>query len=228
MRDGSPSLFPCWSCRTLCLLRSLASCRCRVNRSTVSARRVDFPRCRVGHREAMRGLGPPFRLCPSTKESRLCFTSAGKPWHSDACDQLITSNRHPRGLETLVVETEHAAMFLFRRAERDPWANSRRKLHRLQTLMTKRFDWSRGDREKTESRLAQTAAACGLGMWCTWLPFALPQRWPFCWWVLVAVDHFSRRAWVSASSRIDATVAGVHAVGADVTSCGGGTQVHRV
>ena len=39
-----------------------------------------------------------------------------------------------------------------------------------------------------------TAVPCGLGMWCTWLPFALPQRWPFCWWVLVAVDHFSRRA----------------------------------
>ena len=39
-----------------------------------------------------------------------------------------------------------------------------------------------------------TAVPAGAGMWCAWLPFALPQRWPFCWWVLVAVDHFSRRA----------------------------------
>jgi transposase InsO family protein len=39
-----------------------------------------------------------------------------------------------------------------------------------------------------------TAVPTGVGMWCGWLPFALPQRWPFCWWVLVAVDHFSRRA----------------------------------
>ena len=31
------------------------------------------------------------------------------------------------------------------------------------------------------------------GFWTTWLPFALPQRWPFCWWVAVVVDHFSRR-----------------------------------
>ena len=31
------------------------------------------------------------------------------------------------------------------------------------------------------------------GFWATWLPFALPQRWPFCWWVVVVVDHFSRR-----------------------------------
>ncbi len=25
-----------------------------------------------------------------------------------------------------------------------------------------------------------------------WFPFSLPQRWPFCWWVAVAVDQFSR------------------------------------
>ncbi len=25
------------------------------------------------------------------------------------------------------------------------------------------------------------------------MPWALPQRWPFCWWIAVAVDHFSRR-----------------------------------
>ena len=31
------------------------------------------------------------------------------------------------------------------------------------------------------------------GFWTTWLPFALPQRWHFCWWVAVVVDHFSRR-----------------------------------
>jgi transposase InsO family protein len=32
-----------------------------------------------------------------------------------------------------------------------------------------------------------------LGFWTAWLPFALPQRWPFCWWLAVAVDHYSRR-----------------------------------
>jgi putative transposase len=31
------------------------------------------------------------------------------------------------------------------------------------------------------------------GFWTTWLPFALPQCWPFCWWVEVVIDHFSRR-----------------------------------
>ena len=33
----------------------------------------------------------------------------------------------------------------------------------------------------------------GLGFWAPWLPFALPQRFPFCWWLGVVVDHFSRR-----------------------------------
>ena len=31
------------------------------------------------------------------------------------------------------------------------------------------------------------------GFWTPWLPFALPQAWPFCWWVAVVVDHFPRR-----------------------------------
>ena len=33
-----------------------------------------------------------------------------------------------------------------------------------------------------------------LGFWCAWVPFALPQCWSFCWWLAVAIDHFSRRA----------------------------------
>jgi putative transposase len=31
------------------------------------------------------------------------------------------------------------------------------------------------------------------GFWTSWLPFALPQSWPFCWWLAVVVDHFSRQ-----------------------------------
>jgi hypothetical protein len=33
-----------------------------------------------------------------------------------------------------------------------------------------------------------------MGFWCPWLPFALPQAWPFCWWLAVVLDHYSRRA----------------------------------
>lgn len=38
-----------------------------------------------------------------------------------------------------------------------------------------------------------TTVPTGFGFWIPWLPLALPQRWPFCWWVAVAVDHYSRR-----------------------------------
>lgn len=37
-----------------------------------------------------------------------------------------------------------------------------------------------------------TAVPTGAGFWVPWLPFALPQTWPFCWWVAVVVDQFSR------------------------------------
>ena len=39
-----------------------------------------------------------------------------------------------------------------------------------------------------------TVVPTSLGMWTAWTPLALPQVWPFCWWVAVAIDHFSRRA----------------------------------
>jgi hypothetical protein len=31
------------------------------------------------------------------------------------------------------------------------------------------------------------------GFWTSWLPFTLPQVWPFFWWTATVVDHFSRR-----------------------------------
>jgi transposase len=38
-----------------------------------------------------------------------------------------------------------------------------------------------------------TAVPISAGFWEPWLPFALPQCWPFCWWVAVVIDHYSRR-----------------------------------
>ena len=48
-----------------------------------------------------------------------------------------------------------------------------------------------------------------LGLWTSWLPFALPQRWPFCWWIAVAVDHYSRRIMGFAVFEIQPTSAAV-------------------
>ncbi|MGH9461094.1 MAG: DDE-type integrase/transposase/recombinase, partial [Vicinamibacteria bacterium] len=38
-----------------------------------------------------------------------------------------------------------------------------------------------------------TTVPTALGFWVPWLPFALPQVWPFCWWMSLAIDHSSRR-----------------------------------
>jgi putative transposase len=43
------------------------------------------------------------------------------------------------------------------------------------------------------------------GFWISWLPFAMPQRWPFCWWVAVVVDHPSRRALGTATFKREPT-----------------------
>jgi transposase InsO family protein len=37
-----------------------------------------------------------------------------------------------------------------------------------------------------------TTVPTGTGFWVPWIPFALPQSWPFCWWVAVVIDHLSR------------------------------------
>ncbi len=38
-----------------------------------------------------------------------------------------------------------------------------------------------------------TAVPTSSGFWTSWIPFAVPQEWPFCWWVAVVIDNFSRR-----------------------------------
>ena len=37
-----------------------------------------------------------------------------------------------------------------------------------------------------------TTVRTSAGFWVPWVPYAWPQSWPFCWWVAVVVDHFSR------------------------------------
>ena len=39
-----------------------------------------------------------------------------------------------------------------------------------------------------------TAVPISGGFWTNWIPNAICQRWPVCWWVLNVIDHFSRRS----------------------------------
>ena len=38
-----------------------------------------------------------------------------------------------------------------------------------------------------------TIVPIGSGFWTAWLPFSLPQVWPFCWWIAAIIDHFLRK-----------------------------------
>ena len=39
-----------------------------------------------------------------------------------------------------------------------------------------------------------TAVPTSAGFWTSWFPFSLAQFWPFCWWLAVVIDHWSRRS----------------------------------
>lgn len=39
-----------------------------------------------------------------------------------------------------------------------------------------------------------TVVPTSSGFWTSWIPNSLPQCWPFCYWVAVIVDHFSRKS----------------------------------
>jgi len=47
------------------------------------------------------------------------------------------------------------------------------------------------------------------GFWISWFRFGLPQRWPFCWWLAVVADHFSRRALGKATFKTEPSEADV-------------------
>ena len=38
-----------------------------------------------------------------------------------------------------------------------------------------------------------TIVSSQVGFWCSWLPFARPQCWPYCWWLALVLDQSSRR-----------------------------------
>lgn len=50
------------------------------------------------------------------------------------------------------------------------------------------------------------------GFWVPWIPLSFVQRWPFCWWVAVVMDHFSRAVVGFAVFKKEPTAAEVCAV----------------
>jgi transposase InsO family protein len=56
-----------------------------------------------------------------------------------------------------------------------------------------------------------TAVPISGGFWTNWIPNAIWQRWPVCWWVLNVIDHYSRRSMGFAAFKCRPTSEGVTA-----------------
>jgi transposase InsO family protein len=54
-----------------------------------------------------------------------------------------------------------------------------------------------------------TAIPTLLGFWVPWFPYSWAQRWPFCFWVLAVIDHYSRKAMMLRCFRVIPTAAQV-------------------
>jgi transcriptional regulator with XRE-family HTH domain len=67
-----------------------------------------------------------------------------------------------------------------------------------------------------------------LGLCCSWLPFALPQSWPFAWWLVLAEDHFSRRVMGFAVFRKQPTSERIRAMLGRTVAASGTTPRHLV
>ena len=66
------------------------------------------------------------------------------------------------------------------------------------------------------------------GFWTAWLPFALPQGWPFCWWTAIILDHYSRRVLGSAAFQQQPTSQQVRRFLARVIATVGAAPKHLV
>ena len=55
------------------------------------------------------------------------------------------------------------------------------------------WGWGRGETPWPTPHADLTAVPISGGFWTNWVPNAIWQRWPICWWLLNVEDHFSRR-----------------------------------
>jgi len=80
----------------------------------------------------------------------------------------------------------HLGPTTIRRMQRDTWPEPRKVPQTASRIVSAR-------KPNHLWHVDLTTVPTALGFWVSWLPFALPQIWPFCWWLAVVVDHFSRR-----------------------------------
>jgi putative transposase len=119
-------------------------------------------------------------LCPTLGKQKIAqvLCRAGLHLGTTTVGRILKEDPHPKPAEKPAVSPQPAADVT--RVEKAPAESVRR------VVTAKRINhvW----------HVDLTLVPTGWGFWASWLPFSLPQCWPFGYWVAVVIDHFSRRA----------------------------------
>jgi putative transposase len=119
-------------------------------------------------------------LCPSMGKQKIAqvLCRAGLHLGTTTVGRILKEPPHPKSVKRQAASSQSAETAL--QAENVPAEAAKR------AVTAKRINhvW----------HVDLTLVPTGLGFWASWLPFSLPQCWPFGYWVAVVIDHFSRRA----------------------------------
>ena len=119
-------------------------------------------------------------LCPSMGKQKIVqvLCRAGLHLGTTTVGRILKEPPHPKSVEEQAASSQSAETAL--QAENVPAEAAKR------VVTAKRINhvW----------HVDLTLVPTGLDFWASWLPFSLPQCWPFGYWVAVVIDHFSRCA----------------------------------
>ena len=119
-------------------------------------------------------------LCPSLGKQKIAqvLCRAGLHLGTTTVGRILKEDPHPKPAEKQVASPQSTEEP--RQAENDPAEAATRVV----TAQRIHHVW----------HVDLTLVPTQLGFWASWLPFSLPQCWPFGYWVAVVIDHFSRHA----------------------------------
>ena len=119
-------------------------------------------------------------LCPSLGKQKIAqvLCRAGLHLGTTTVGRILKEPPHPKPVEKQAASSQSTETP--RQAEKVPVEAAKR------VVTAKRINhvW----------HIDLTLVPTQMGFWASWLPFSLPQCWPFGYWVAVVIDHFSRRA----------------------------------
>lgn len=126
-------------------------------------------------------------VCPTMGKQRIADTLARAGLHLSASTTVRMLKKRIRGDAPAPNDARNRTATSSSKGTTDKLASSsdhREKPKRVVTARHPGHVW----------HIDLTAVPTCLGFWIPWFPHAWTQYWPFCFWVAVVIDHFSRKA----------------------------------